>query len=258
MVVYFPQTVYDQQARNNVVPKIEQNLPITASASISFRRDAPLPDLAFLALFVLMAVCHLAAALLARGWMTAVITDGIVLTYLLGVMQARPEWRPLIGRLMLFGLIAGIAELATDAAGAQVAHSLVYPAEEPMIWQSPAYMPISWMIVLTLLGYLCWRLANLLPMGQAAALGGLAGMLIVPFYEESAWYAGWWRYTTLPRIGHTPVYVFLFEGGIVAIIPLLLRGVERLAPRWVAARGLLLGGWMPLVAFVSWRLLGQG
>ncbi len=58
--------------------------------------------------------------------------------------------------------------------------------------------------------------------------------------------------------GHTPVYVFLFEGGIVAILPLLARGLERLPLRWVAARGLLLGAWMPLVAFVSWRLLGQG
>jgi hypothetical protein len=26
----------------------------------------------------------------------------------------------------------------------------------------------------------------------------------------------------------------------------------------VAARGLILGAWMPLVAFVTWRLLGQG
>jgi hypothetical protein len=44
----------------------------------------------------------------------------------------------------------------------------------------------------------------------------------------------------------------------VAILPLLMRGLERLAPAWVAARGLLLGAWMPLVAFILWRLLGQG
>ena len=44
----------------------------------------------------------------------------------------------------------------------------------------------------------------------------------------------------------------------MAILPLLARGLERLPLRWVAARGLILGAWMPLVAFVSWRLLGQG
>jgi hypothetical protein len=235
-----------------------QKTPPSASVPISFRRDAPLPDRAFVGLFILMAACHLVAALLAQGWITAAISDSIVLSYLAGLLWSRPAWRPLITRLMLFGLIAGLVELVTDAAGEQVAHSLVYPADEPMIWLSPAYMPVSWMVVLTLLGYLGWRLGGLLPRWQAAALGGLAGMLIIPFYEESAWYAGWWRYTTLPRIGHTPIYVFLFEGGIVAILPLLTRGLERLTPGRVVIRGLLLGGWMPLVAFITWRLLGQG
>lgn len=232
--------------------------PLAPSVPVSLRPGAPLPDLAFAGLFVLMALCHLAAALLARGWITAAISDGVILCYLAGMLRARPEWRPLIARLLLFGLVAGVVELATDAAGEQVAHSLIYPAGEPMLWQSPLYMPVSWMVVLTLLGYLGWRLAGLAPLWLATALAALAGMLIIPFYEESAWYAGWWRYTTLPRLGHTPVYVFAFEGAVVAALPLLLRGLERIAPARVVGRGLLLGAWMPLVAFVTWRLLGQG
>ena len=232
--------------------------PLSSSAPLSLRRGAMLPDLAFVGLFVLMALCHLAAALLARGWITAAISDGVILCYLAGALWARPAWRPLIGRLLLFGLVAGVLELATDAAGEQVARSLVYPLNEPMLWQSPLYMPISWMVVLTLLGYLGWRLAGLLPLWLATALAGLAGMLIIPFYEESAWYAGWWRYTTLPRLGHTPVYVFAFEGAVVAALPLLLRGLERRSLPVVVIRGLALGVWMPLVAFVTWRLLGQG
>lgn len=236
----------------------EQKLSLPAAMPLSLRRAAPLPDLAFLGLFVLMAVCHLAAAILARGWITAAAADVIILGYVLGMLLRRPEWQPLIVRLLLLGLTAGVVELFTDAAGEQVAHSLVYPPGEPMLWQSPLYMPISWMVVLTLLGYFAWRLAGLLPLWQAAALAGLAGMLIIPFYEESAWYARWWSYTTLPRIGHTPLYVFAFEGGIVAALPVLTRGLERLAPRVVLVRGLLLGAWMPLVAFITWRLLGQG
>lgn len=217
----------------------------------------------FVELFLLLAVCHLIAAALELGWPTAIITDSFFLAYLgssvaVGVTIARRRWWSLVGRLLLFGLVAGIVELATDAAGEQIAHSLVYPADEPMLWQSPLYMPISWMIVLTLLGYLAWRLAGWLPLWQASLVSGLAGMLIIPFYEESAWHAGWWSYTTLPRLGHTPVYVFLFEGAIAAALPLLTRHLEKLPLRQVAARGLLLGAWMPLAAFVTWRLFGQG
>jgi hypothetical protein len=239
-------------------PAITPRSPLSASASVSLHRDAPLPDLAFVGLFALMALCHLVAAVLARGWITAAISDGIMLGYITGMLVARAEWRPLIARLLLLGLVAGIVELFTDAAGELVAHSLVYPANEPMLWRSPAYMPVSWMVVLTLLGYLCWRLAGLFSRGQAVALAALAGLLIIPFYEESAWYAGWWRYTTLPRIGHTPVYVFAFEGGVVALLPLLTRGLARRKSRQVIMRGTLLGVWMPIVAFVAWRLLGQG
>lgn len=239
------------------VMQLDEPPSLSPATPVSFRRDASVPDRVFLALFVVLALCHLAAAWLALGWVTAVVTDLVFLGYL-AAAAGRPRWRPLIARLLLLGLVAGMLELATDAAGAQFAHSLVYPAGEPMLWQSPVYMPISWMVVLTLLGYLGWRLAGRLPLWQAMALSALAGMLTVPFYEECAWYAGWWRYTNLPRIGHTPIYVFLFEGAVAMILPLLTRRIERLSLARVATLGLVLGGWMPLVAFVSWRLLGQG
>ena len=91
--------------------------PLSPSAPVSLRPGATLPDLAFVGLFVLMALCHLVAALLARGWITAAIADGVILGYLAGMLWSRPAWRPLIGRLLLFGLVAGVIELATDAAG---------------------------------------------------------------------------------------------------------------------------------------------
>src|SRR5437879_10145140 len=69
--------------------------------------------------------------------------------------------RPLLGRLMLAGLIAGICELFTDASGQQVAHSLIYPAGELTLWTSPAHMPLSWMVILTPLGSLARRLPAL-------------------------------------------------------------------------------------------------
>jgi hypothetical protein len=223
--------------------------------SVAPARLAPL-DFAFLGLLALMVTCHLVAARLAAGPITAVLTDMLAVVYLLALIS-RSAWRPLVLRLMLLGLVVGILELFTDAAGESVAHSLVYAVGGPMIWASPLYMSFSWMIVLTLLGYLGWRLRGLLPLWLAIAITGLWGSLNIPFYEETAYYAGWWHYTTTLRIGHTPIYVLLFEGLIAAALPLLTSRFPRVAWRTVVWRGVMLGAWMPVAAFCSWQLLGR-
>jgi hypothetical protein len=198
--------------------------------------------------------------MLAVGWITAALIDALALVYLVALL-ARPAWRPLVGRLMLLGLVAGILELFTDAAGHQFAHSLFYPQGQPLLWDSPFYMPLSWMIVLTQLGYLAWRLAGLLPgrrlPWRAILLAGLAGAVNVPFYEEAAYHAGWWRYApTVLHLGHTPTYVLLFEGLVAAALPLLTLGLLRLRWPMVTARGAILGLWMPCAALLAWLLLG--
>jgi hypothetical protein len=217
-------------------------------------------DVAFLALLGLMIVGHVIAALLARGWITAAIIDGVALVYL-AVLLARQTWRPLVWRLMLLGLVAGVFELFTDAAGHQFARSLFYAQGQPLLWDSPFYMPLSWMIVLTQLGYLAWRLAGLLPGGRlpwrAVLLTGLVGAINVPFYEEAAYHAGWWRYApTVLHLGNTPDYVLLFEGLVAAALPLLTLGLLHLRWPLVTLRGAILGLWMPCVALLAWLLLG--
>jgi hypothetical protein len=233
----------------------EASLGEHSHSDLTPARLTPL-DLAFLGLLALMVACHLVAARLAVGPITAALTDVLAIVYLLALV-ARPAWRALVVRLMLLGFVAGILELFTDAAGESVAHSLVYASGGPMIWASPLYMPFSWMIVLTLLGYLGWRLRGLLPLWLAIVVTGLWGSLNIPFYEETAYYAGWWHYATTLRIGHTPVYVLLFEGLIAAALPLLTTGFPRVAWRSVVWRGVALGAWMPVVAFISWQLLGR-
>lgn len=213
-------------------------------------------DLAFLGLSALMVVCHLVAAWLAIGPVTAVLTDVLAVIYLLA-LAARPGWRPLMLRLLALGLIAGMLELFTDAAGRSVAQSLIYPAGEPLLWASPVYMPFAWMIVLAQLGYLGWRLRGLLPLWPAITITGLWGGLNIPFYEETAYYAGWWHYAPALHIGHTPIYVLLFEGLVAAALPLLTVGLPRVSWRAVALRGIVLGAWMPVAAFCSWLLLGR-
>lgn len=176
--------------------------------------------------------------------------------YLLALLFAR-SLRPLLGRLLLAGFIAGLCELFTDASGQYVVHSLFYPIGEPMLWTSPLYMPLSWMVILTHLGYGAWRLRGLWGWRKAALVCGIWGAIQIPLYEEMAYYAQWWRYKpTHLMIGHTPLYVLLFEGLVVAALPLLYDRIERRAWPHVVIIGFVLGAWMPITALVSWLLLG--
>src|SRR5690348_6295146 len=216
-------------------------------------------DRALLGLLALMVALHIVSAFLAAGWPTAVATDLVAAGYLLA-LAARRAWRPLLVRLFVLGFVAGVLELFTDAAGESFAHSLVYPPGEPMLWASPVYMPLSWAIVLTQLGYLGWRLAGLAPrllLALAVLLTGLAGAAIVPFYEEMAYYAGWWHYAAAPRLGHTPLYVLLFEGAIAALLPIVTRALLHLPLSRAALAGLVVGAWMPCAALLSWLAIGR-
>jgi hypothetical protein len=213
-------------------------------------------DVAMIGSLMLSVALDLIWARLHAGWVTAALTDLLVGAYLVALCL-RAAWRPLLARLALFGLAAGALELATDAAGKGFAHSLIYPTGEPLLWTSPLYMPLSWMLVLMQVGYLAWRLRALVAMPVAVTLCALWTGLNIPFYEEMAYHAGWWRYAAAPAIGHTPLYVLLFEALIGASLPLLLGRLERWRWREVLWRGAVAGAWMPAAALASWLLLGR-
>lgn len=182
----------------------------------------------------------------------------VVLSLYLLALLLVPGMRPLVGKLLLAGFIAGFCELFTDASGRYVVHSLVYPTGELTLWTSPLYMPLSWMVVLTHLGYVAWRLRALVGWQKAALVSGTWGALQIPAYEEMAYYAGWWRYLpTRLMIGHTPLYVLPFEGLVVAALVLLYDRIERRSWLQVAIIGIILGAWMPVAALTSWLLFGH-
>lgn len=213
-------------------------------------------DGAMLGGLALVVATSIVSALAHRGWVTAALGDALAAVYLLA-LTFRAEWRPLLIRLFLFGLIAGALELFTDAAGESFARSLIYPPGEPLLWASPIYMPLSWGVVLTQLGYLAWRLAGLMRLRTAMLLCGLWAGANIPYYEEAAFHAGWWHYAPAPGLGHTPFYVIVFEALIGASLPLLLRAVERRSWPVVAALGVAAGLWMPWAALVAWLAIGR-
>ena len=196
---------------------------------------------------------------IAHWWYIGIVEVvlSLYLFALLLVLYKAQGLRSLLGRLLLASFIAGLCELFTDASGEYVVHSLIYPQGEPTLWASPIYMPFSWMIVLTLLGYVAWRLCALLGRRKAALLSGIAGIIYIPAYEEMAYYGGWWRYKpTHLMLGHTPIYVLLFEGLIVASLALLYAHIERRSWPQVVLLGVALGAWIPVAALLAWLLLG--
>jgi uncharacterized protein DUF6989 len=216
-------------------------------------------DAAMLGSLALLVALHIVAAALGAGWVTAAATVGLTAALLVGITWRR-AWRSLVARLLLFSLVAGVLELFTDFAGEVVARSLVYPPGGPTLWASPLYMPLSWMVTLTQIGYLAWRLDTLAPRPPrwaAIILTGLWGALNIPFYEEMAFHAGWWRYAAAPGLGHTPYYVMLFEGLVAALLPPLLARLETRAWWSVALRGVALGIWTPWAALFAWLLIGR-
>ncbi len=183
----------------------------------------------------------------------------LILTFLLLLLfLSMSKFRPLLGRLMLVGLIAGVCELFTDASGQYIVHSLIYPVDELSIWTSPLYMPLSWLVTLTYLGYIGWRLRALLGWRLAILLCGLIGAIDIPLFEEISYYGGWWRYVpTHLMFGHTPAYVALFEGLVVAALPLLFDCLERRSWIKTGLLGVVIGMWMAISALTAWLLLGH-
>jgi hypothetical protein len=120
------------------------------------------------------------------------------------------------------------------------------------------YMPLSWLVTLTYLGYMSWRLRALLGWRIAILLCGLIGAIDIPVFEEISYYGGWWRYMpTHFRFGHTPVYVVLFEGLVVASLPLLFDRLERRSWIETGMLGVVVGIWMAISALTAWLLLGH-
>jgi hypothetical protein len=193
-----------------------------------------------------------------KKWWYVGFIDLFLVALLLMLLISLSTFRPLLGRLMLMGLIAGICELFTDASGQNIVHSLIYPKGELTIWTSPVYMPLSWLVTLTYLGYISWRLRALFGWRIAIILCGVLGAIDIPFFEEISYYGGWWQYVpTHLMLGHIPAYVALFEGLIVVILPLLLHRLERRSWIETVMLGIVIGVWMAISALVAWLLLGR-
>lgn len=188
------------------------------------------------------------------GWITAARWGyGLFTAYLLFALLTRDA---VVGRLLGFALVAGLAELAADAYLVSGTHTLLYPRPEPMLWDSPAYMPFSWAVVLTQIGYVGWLLLPRLgPWRTGLLLVPVSGLLI-PLYETWAIHAGWWSYRNAPGLHGVPYYIYIAEALLMLPVPWLLGRATAQGGRWIVLAGLLEGVVMLLACVVAFALVG--
>ena len=162
----------------------------------------------------------------------------------------------LLMRLMLFGTIAGLLELWADNYSVSTIGALVYP-DGPLIWSSPLYMPMSWAIALTQLGYMSVLIVRKWGSMVAILLMAVSGALYIPLYEQLAKQAGWWFYHNCSMLLNAPYYIILCEGLIAASLPILV--IKFVTPKpgvgKAVAFGILEGIWIGLSAVIAYTLL---
>lgn len=161
-----------------------------------------------------------------------------------------------MARLLLFGLSLGAVELVADALCVRYTGTLDYTvARSPMLLLSPFWMPTAWAVVAVQIGYLGARLMKTLGTGRGILLTALLGAVNIPFYEEMAFHAHWWRYGNSHMIGHTPIYIIVAE----LIIGLTLGPLAAWTMRENATPGTALGtGVIGGMGTVVGGLIGYG
>ena len=125
----------------------------------------------------------------------------------------------------------------------------------------PKLSPPSPETVSTQIGYLGLRLAERLGMARAVLLTAVLGAINIPFYEEMAYHAHWWRYrhcrmAALPgRFGsHTPLYIIIAE----LVIGASLAPLARIALRDGSWRRAFWAGTLGGIFTIAGGLIGYG
>lgn len=193
---------------------------------------------------------------------------GFTLVYVIYAYATDDE---LIQRFLLLSFFAGLAEIAADAWAVKGVEALIYTypvtpwpgakiiPPQPMIWESPLYMPFSWTVVFLQTGYISYLLGRKLKLVYATLLTILLGALLVPVYEFLAIKADWWYYdgSKVLLFFTVPVFIILAEGLLMVTVPYFHKITEGNKVKHIPLLGIvqglmvLLGG---VLAFYFMRL----
>lgn len=189
------------------------------------------------------------------GWVTALILSFLVL--IIDFVYIIKQDDEFLGKLVIFGLAAGAAELLADAWLVEQTKTLFYEQGEPLLVDSPIYMPVAWAVVLVQIGYIGYWISqrNGLLLGTLAT--GVIGGVIIPIYESCAKGAGWWFYNDPEHmIWNAPYYIILGEFILALALPALFIQVRKRQFYWAVPLGVLMGLWIWAAYAIALRLVG--
>jgi Domain of unknown function (DUF6989) len=201
----------------------------------------------------LLLALNVVSAVYELGWQA--VTGNVALVLLLDGIYLMFSRDVQLGQWLLFGLAAGWVELCTDWWLVR-SGTLVYPADEPMIWASPAYMPFAWAVILVQIGTLGAWLKQRSGFLQATLLTALLSGINIPIYEHLAKDAHFWFYQQTPMLFNAPLYVICAEFLLALPLVGMARVTRRARPVAALAVGAVEGLWMFPAVVVAFWLLG--
>ena len=229
-------------------------------------KSADAPDTRFLRVVWASVLFTAAYALACSRWSgsdgrTAAVLDALNLVGF-GVYTAKTHNRPFRNVLWAAGAF-GVVELVADDLCVRCTGTLDYSvAHSALLFVSPWWMPFSWAVVAVQMSVPGAAAIRCFGVVRGALLTGLLGSLLIPFYEEMAFGANWWRYRACLRLVHTPVYIIVAE----ALIGVGLAFMGTYALRARSVRGALalglVAGWVTILGgTIGWgtvEFLGRG
>ena len=225
----------------------------TSAHSVKIREFHRSTSVVVLGSMAIMVGVSLLSSMYQWGWVAISVLDYSLAVLL--TVYAIVKKEHLLGKLMIMGLVAGILELPIDA-WLVYTETLVYPNLEPMIWESPAYMPVAWMLVLVQMGYLSFILLQWKGMYVAIAGIFLIGASYIPLYEHLALNSEWWYYQNTPMVIGAPHYIILAEGLLCIAIPPIMYQVSRSTFRVEPLLGIAEAAWMFASTWIAYQILG--
>lgn len=211
--------------------------------------------------FVLITLAIVAAWIVANsffktGWITAaMLAFGMLIVDVIYIIRTDDR---LLAKFLFFGLTAGFVELLADAWLVGGTKTLFYEYGEPLLVESPVYMPVAWAVILVQIGYLGYTFYRRWGLVVATLLTGVLGGAIIPVYEVSAKGAGWWAYEDAHRMvfGAAPYYIILGEFLLALALPLLFVAVRQREFYWTLPFGAAMGIWIWISYFIAFQLVG--
>ena len=193
------------------------------------------------------------ASVYALGWPAATLLTAVS-AGMIAVHGLRSGDR-FTGLLGIIGLVAGFAELASDYWAIDRFHALFYPANEPMIWRSPLYMPFAWAVIVVQLSVIGRRLGARFSLPAAMGLTGIIGGVNIPLYEHLAKDANLWHYENCRMaFESTPYFIIIYEVLLSIPLPWIALWVEKRGVTAAALTGLALGAWMWAALLLGWTV----